>query len=89
MDGDVCIAKAINHMGIIHENEIEITEEHYNQLKEFPLKLTIDENGKVVVWEKTEFQQTEQPPIIKLPTLEERISAMEEALLFITLGGTL
>lgn len=36
----------------ILENEIEVTEEQYNQINEFPLKLTI-ENGKVVSWEKT------------------------------------
>lgn len=36
----------------ILENEIEVTEEQYNQINEFPLKLTI-ENGKIVSWEKT------------------------------------
>lgn len=48
---NIALTKGINHIGELFPNEIEITEEQYNQINEFPLKLTI-EDGKVVTWEK-------------------------------------
>lgn len=54
-DESIATTKAINHIGELFLNEIEITEEQYEEMNEFPLKLTI-ENGKVVGWEKTEIE---------------------------------
>lgn len=48
----VCTSKCIVYVDTLGSNEIEITKEQYNQMTEFPLKLTI-EDGKVVAWEKT------------------------------------
>jgi hypothetical protein len=58
----ICVSKSINYVNSIYNNEIEITEEQYNQMNEFPLKLTLDENGKVVEWEKT----TIEPDLIEI-----------------------
>jgi len=60
---DIAVCKLINHIGTIFDNEVEITEEQYNEINEFPLKLTI-EGRKVVSWEKTtiEYPPAEEPP---------------------------
>ncbi len=49
---NISTGKLINHTDNAYDNEIEISKEQYNQIDEFPLKLTI-ENEKVVSWEKT------------------------------------
>jgi len=51
----MAINKGISYLSL-HDNEIEITEEQYNEINEFPLKLTLDEDGKVIGWEKTEIE---------------------------------
>lgn len=63
--------------------EIEITEEQYNQINGFPLKLIFDENGKVTSWKKTEIKYEPIPEPPREPTTEERITALEEALNFV------
>lgn len=61
--GGIASAKGINSLKRLFDNEIEITEEQYNQINEFPLKLTI-KDGKVVAWEKieTEHEPTPEQP---------------------------
>lgn len=49
---NTAISKGINYIENISDIEIEITEEQYNQITEFPLQLTI-QDGQVVGWEKT------------------------------------
>lgn len=81
-DSNICIAKCINYNGNLQYNEVDITEEQYNQINEFPLLLTLDENGEVISWLKTELPY-EEPIIVPLvPTSEERISALEAAMNF-------
>jgi len=81
-ENGICETKAINYIDNNNPNEIEITKEQYNQINEFPLKLTFDKNGKVIEWEKTELPQLEKTtaPLV-IPTLEERLLAIEKALL--------
>lgn len=60
--------------------EIEITEEQYNQINEFPLKLTI-ENGKVVSWEKTVIELDSEELKRELESLKsERITQSKQQL---------
>nr|WP_312578328.1 hypothetical protein [Sedimentibacter sp.] len=51
-ENNIAVSKSINYSDILSGTEIEITEEQYNQINEFPLKLNI-ENGKVIALEKT------------------------------------
>ncbi len=82
---NIAIAKAINHVGGISEIEIEITEEQYNQIDEFPLKLIV-ENGKVVAWEKTTLEpdfdelekQLEQSKIEKITQTKQQLAEFLE-----------
>lgn len=74
----IAVAKGINHIGILFPNEVEITEEQYNQINEFPLKLIFDEEGKIISWEKTELPYEEPVEIPHIPTLEEEIAELKQ-----------
>lgn len=72
------LCKSENKINKLLQNEIEITKEQYEQMNDFPLKLTLDENGKVVAWEKTEIEYEpidEQP---RKPTLEEEVEELKQ-----------
>jgi hypothetical protein len=84
---NVAIAKCIVYTNDIHKNEIEISEEQYNEINEFPSKLTFDKDGKIITWKKTELPIEEYVEPIHKPTTEDRLKALEDALLFLTLGG--
>lgn len=74
----IAVTKGINYLNNLHKNEIEITEKQYNQINEFPLKLTLDENGKVVSWEKAVI---EYEPVTELPrelTLAEEVEELKQ-----------
>lgn len=53
-DATIANGKAIKYIPL-NSSDVEITKEQYNQIDDFPLKLTFDE-GKVVGWEKTEIE---------------------------------
>lgn len=82
----VVLSKSINHIGVLTENEIEITEEQYNQINEFPLQLTLNENGKVCAWEKTVIkpnpieleEQLEQSKIEKIIQSKQQLAEFLE-----------
>lgn len=82
-NNNIAVTKCINNSNMLTENETEITEEQYNQINEFPLKLIFDENGKVTSWKKTEIKYEPIPEPPREPTTEERITALEEALNFV------
>jgi hypothetical protein len=83
----ICVSKSINYVNSIYNNEIEVTEEQYNQMNEFPLKLTLDENGKVVEWEKTTIEpdpieiqkQLEQSKIEKITQSKQQLHEFLES----------
>lgn len=76
----ICVSKSINYVNSIYNNEIEVTEEQYNQINEFPLKLTI-ENGKVVAWEKTVIEPDPEELKRELERLKsERITQSKQQL---------
>lgn len=79
---NIVIGKSICYINLT-DNEIEITEEQYNEINDFPLKLTLDENGKAISWVKTELPYVE--PVIELvkPTLEERLTIAEDTINFL------
>lgn len=84
----ISFAKSINYIGKLCENEIEITEEQYNEMTEFPLKLTI-ENGKVISWEKTTIEYEPIPETPKTPkeaTVEEYLIDLDFRVSLIELG---
>lgn len=83
LNNNIAVTKCINNSNMLTENETEITEEQYNQINEFPLKLIFDENGKVTSWKKTEIKYEPIPEPPREPTTEERITALEEALNFV------
>lgn len=66
---NIVIGKSICYIDLTDE-ELEITEEQYNQIAEFPLQLTI-ENGIVISWTKTELPYEEPQPH---PPTEEEIA---------------
>lgn len=81
----IAVGKLINHTATIKDNEIEITEEQYNQINEFPLKLAI-ENGVVINWEKTTIEtdptelerQIEQSKIEKIIQTKQQLAEFLE-----------
>lgn len=77
----IALSKSICYIDL-SENEIEITKEQYNQMNEFPLKLTL-KDGKVKAWEKTIIEQKALPAkeIMKELTVEERVSEIEKVLI--------
>lgn len=77
-DGNLAMGKSINYGELSPQFEIEITEVQYNQMNEFPLKLTLDENGKVAAWEKIEieYEPTVEPP--REPTLAEEVEELKQ-----------
>lgn len=77
----IAIGKSICYIDLT-ENEIEITEEQYNQINKFPLILTFDEYGKLIAWEQTELPHEASEPIVVELTTEERIAALEMAVSF-------
>lgn len=81
-ENNIATAKGINYIGTLFSNEIEITEEQFNQMVDFPLKLTI-KDGQVIAWEKTIIEYEPIPEQPKEPTQEERIQAVEEAINFL------
>ncbi len=77
----IAVSKSMNFLDVVFENEIEITEEQYNQINEFPLLLSFDDDGKVVSWEKTEIEYEPIPePVPAVPTTEERIALLEDTI---------
>lgn len=54
-DATIANGKAIKYIPL-NSNDVEITKEQYNQIDDFPLKLTFEEDGKVVGWEKIEIE---------------------------------
>ena len=77
-DKSIATTKGINYVGKLFPNEVEITEEQYNSMDEFPCSIVV-ENGKVISWAKTTMPESE--PIVQQPTLEERVQAVEEVIL--------
>lgn len=77
-DNGIGVCKSENKIDILARNEIEITEEQYNQMNEFPLKLTLDENGKVAAWEKTEIEYEPADEQPREPTLEEEVEELKQ-----------
>ncbi len=82
---NISTGKLINHTNIEYDNEIEISEKQYNQIDEFPLKLTI-EGGKVVAWERTTLEpdfdelekQLEQSKIEKITQTKQQLAEFLE-----------
>lgn len=74
----VAIGKLINHTGTTQDNEIEITEEQYNQVNEFPLKLILDKDEKVVDWERIEIEYKPAPEPPKELTLAEEVEELKQ-----------
>lgn len=75
----VAITKCINFVETkSNNNEIEITEEQYNQINDFPLELTLDNDGKVIAWRKVtiEVEPAEEQP--RKPTLEEEVEELKQ-----------
>lgn len=73
---EFALSKGICYIGL-SQDEIEITEEQYNQMNEFPLKLAI-EDGKIVAWERIE---REYEPVIENQrdlTLDEEIIELKQ-----------
>lgn len=77
-DGNLAMGKSINYGELSPRFEIEITEAQYNQMNEFPLKLTLDENGKVAAWEKTEIEYEPADEQPREPTLEEEVEELKQ-----------
>jgi len=82
----IALSKSIIYLdNTVNDNEIEITEEQYNQITEFPLKLTI-ENEKIISWEKTTIEpdpvelekQLEQSKIEKIAQTKQQLAEFLE-----------
>lgn len=77
-DGNLAMGKSINYGELSPKNEIEITEKQYNQINGFPLKLTLDENGKVIAWKRAEIKYEPAVELPKKPTLEEEVEELKQ-----------
>jgi len=81
----IALSKSINFVNFDSDNEVEITEEQYNEINDFPLKLTI-KSGKVVAWEKTEIEYEPIPERPKEPTEEDYLIDLDFRVSKIELG---
>lgn len=77
-DNGIGVCKSENKIDILARNEIEITEEQYEQINDFPLELTLDNDGKVIAWRKVtiEVEPAEEQP--RKPTLEEEVEELKQ-----------
>lgn len=82
LNNGLAVSKCICYSDL-SSNEIEITEEQFNQINEFPLKLNINEDNNLVSWEKTELSYEEPVEIVKEPTFEERLTIAEDTINFL------
>lgn len=82
---DIAVSKLTNHTDIMYDNEVEITEKQYNEINEFPLKLTIA-NGKVASWEKTTIEYEPIPEQPKEITVEDYLIDLDFRVSKIELG---
>ena len=69
----------ILYLAELTENQIEISEELYNQLQ-LPATFEIDEEGNIISFDHTPLPPDTTP---QTPISEERIAALEEAMLII------
>lgn len=78
-DDIIAYGKLINHTDRIQDNEIEITEEQYNQINVFPLQLTIVDR-EVISWEKTtiEFDPIELQKQLEQFKIEKIIQSKQQ-----------
>lgn len=67
----------------LSEGQIEIPEELYNQLSHLPATFSADSEGNIV----SVIPAPVPEPVPEPPTQEERIEALERALLELVLGG--
>lgn len=67
----------------ITEGQIEIVEEIYNQLTNLPADYAVDGEGNII----SVTPAPEPEPMPQPPTTEERLAALEAAMLEMILGG--
>lgn len=82
---DVAIVKVDTINDCLEADEIEITEEQYENITELPLKLTL-ENERVVAWEKTKLSIEEYIGPIHVPTIEDYLIDLDFRISLIELG---
>ena len=69
--------------GAICDGQIEVSEEIYNQLTNLPADYAVDGEDNII----SVTPAPEPEPGLQLPTMEERLEALEAAMLGLILGG--
>ncbi|MBP1926836.1 hypothetical protein J2Z76_002706 [Sedimentibacter acidaminivorans] len=81
MSEGIAVGKAINYTDVKYDNEIEVTQEQYEQTNTFPLISTINDEGKVL-WNATEYYPSKLE-VIKELTIEEKLALAEDTINFL------
>jgi hypothetical protein len=76
----IAIGKSLCYIDL-SDDEIEITEEQYEQINELPLELTFNQVGELISWTKIILPVEEVPEPVHVPTFEERLTTTERLLI--------
>jgi hypothetical protein len=83
ISGNKIWGKCIRPTDVLYKNEQFILKELYMQLIRLPADFETDAEGNII----SVTPAPEPEPIPQPPTSDERLQALEEAMIFITLGG--